>query len=449
MITLPPFPFQDVGSDFLAARTRAGLFDEMGVGKTAQAIFAMDKIGAQRAIIVAPAGVHKAGVWQGEFKKFGSRPRRVLKHRKIDDIQLFLKGRCDVLLMSYEGVVKHGRKLERDVTDVIVCDESHALKTPSSQRTLAMFGQDCKGKHGLGRWGAYHWSLTGTPIPNDPVDIWSWLRFVGGTPLNLAPFTARYFSQRMSTYGAQSTVRAEAVRELQQAIAAFCLCRTAEQVGLQLPPIWMTSAVIDGDTSEIVALLRQHPGLEQTILDAAEAGGLSKLADMVDHIATLRRLIGEAKAPAYVELIDYELKNGHGKIVTMGLHTKALHFIVDEMRKRGHGVVLIDGTVTGDTRRVQAIKAFQEDPTIRLAVCNSKAAGVAITLTAAASIDMFEEDWTPAINAQAIKRVHRIGQEQTVRARFISLANSLDQHVSDTNARKTAQIARIQTGLAA
>jgi len=67
-----------------------------------------------------------------------------------------------------------------------------------------------------------------------------------------------------------------------------------------------------------------------------------------------------------------------------------------------------------------------------------------LTLTAAADVIMFESDWSPAGNAQALMRVHRIGQERSVRARFISLAGSIDEHVSNVVARKTAAIAQIQ-----
>lgn len=448
-MSLPPLPYQVQGSDFLVNHPsrRAALFDEPGVGKTAQTIFAMDKARIRRAIIVAPAGVHKAGVWQGEFKKFSDTPRRIVKHRDVNDLKLWLAGRADVLLMSYEAATKYAPKMKGDVIDLVVYDEAHYLKTPDSGRTLAAFGRDAKGDSGLARWGVYNWFLTGTPAPNEPYDIWPWLRYVGGTPLNLAPFVSRYFKTRPTTYGQHAELRAEALTELQMAIAAYSIRRTGDQVGLQLPPIWYTTVSLDGDTREIAALLRNYPGLEPLIIQAIEEGGLSKLD--APHIATLRRLIAEAKAPAYVELLDHELRNGLDKVVIMGLHTRALSLICDELAKRGHVGVRVDGTVTSDKKRTDGITAFQTDPAVRFCACNMIAAGIGLTMTAGAALDMFEESWTPATNWQAIKRVHRMGQTRKVRARFISLANSLDQHVSATNARKTAQITQLQDGIAA
>lgn len=446
---LPPLPYQTVGSDFLVNHParRAALFDEPGVGKTAQTIFAMDKARIRRAVIVAPAGVHKAGVWQGEFKKFSDTPRRIVKHRDVNDLKLWLAGRADVLLMSYEAATKYAPKMRGDIIDLVVYDESHFLKTPDSGRTLAAYGRDAKGESGLARWGVHNWFLSGTPAPNEPYDIWSWLRYVGGTPLNQAPFIARYFKTRPTTYGQHAELRKEALAELQMAIAAFSIRRTSAQVGLNLPAIWYTTLSLDGDTREIMALLRSYPGLEPQILAALEEGGLSKLD--APHIATLRRLIAEAKAPAYVELIDHELRNGLDKVVIMGLHTRALTLIVDELTKRGHVGIRVDGTVTSDKKRTAGVAAFQNDPEVRFAACNMMAAGVGLTMTSGAALDLFEESWTPATNMQAIKRVHRLGQTRKVRARFISLANSLDQHVSDTNARKTAQITQLENGIAA
>jgi SNF2 family DNA or RNA helicase len=448
-VILPPLPYQITGSDFLVNHParRAALFDEPGVGKTAQTIFAMDKARVRRAVIVAPAGVHKAGVWQGEFKKFASQPRRIIKHRDVNDLKLWLSGRADVLLMSYEAMTKYGPKMKGDLIDAVVFDEAHYLKGPDSARTLAAYGRDAKGETGLARWGVYNWFLSGTPAPNEVFDIWTWLRYVGGTPLNMAPFKARYFKTRPTTYGETAEIRKEALAELQMAISAYSIRRTAKGVGLDLPPIWYTTVSLDGDTREIAALLRQYPNLEPMIVTALEQGGLSKLD--APHIATLRRLIAEAKAPAYVELLDHELRNGLDKVVIMGLHTRALSLICDELAKRGHVGIRVDGTVTSDKKRTAGVKAFQEDPEVRFAACNMMAAGVGLTMTAGAALDLFEEAWTPATNAQAIKRVHRYGQTRKVRARFISLANSLDQHVSETNARKTAQITQLEEGIAA
>ncbi|MDE2471735.1 MAG: SWF/SNF helicase family protein, partial [Bradyrhizobium sp.] len=112
-----------------------------------------------------------------------------------------------------------------------------------------------------------------------------------------------------------------------------------------------------------------------------------------------------------------------------------------------HGIdcVLVNGS-TSEADRVAAQERFRNDPTCRVFLANIRAAGTALTLTSAARLDMLESDWTPAANAQAIKRVHRISQTRSVRARLITLANSFDETVNKILAEKTAAISALNLG---
>lgn len=439
------FPYQDEGADFLARKERAGLFDEMGVGKSAQAIRALDKIGAMKVLIVAPAAVRE--VWAGEFKKFATIHRRVIKGRDIQDLNLWLRGKAHVLILSYEMAASWAPRIEGDLIDAIIFDEAHYLKNHGSQRSHAMLGSDLnednwKGKHGLARWGAHVWFLTGTPNPNDAADIWSIMRFCGATRLTRKIFRDRYYTAKTGAYSAQHTPRNEMVPELKQAIRSFSLRRTKDQAGLQLPPIWLTNVTVDGDTAEVVSLMRQYPDLEKAIVQALEMGGLSFLD--AQHIATLRRLVGEAKAPAYIEMLKQEIHDGAGKRVVFGIHTAALRRIRAELERSGIRSVGLTGE-TSERDRVEAVRAFQDDPDCRVFVGNIRAAGTGITLTAACDLDMFESDWSPAGNAQAIMRIHRVGQTKNVSARFITLANSVDEVVNKVVENKTRNIAMTGT----
>ncbi len=437
--------YQEEGAEYLAARERAALYDEMGVGKTAQAIRAIDLIDGLHGIIVCPAAARQ--VWAGEIKKFARKPRRVLKGAEIHHLKLFMKGRIDVLLLSYEMATAWAPRLEGELLDFIVFDEAHYLKGPETKRTKALLGSDLNNHgrtdpvHGLARWASYCWFLTGTPNSNDAADFWTHARFCRATNLPKKLFADRYYRRRTGTYSdAHDPIDAQ-VDELKQVIRSYSLRRTKLEAGLRLPPIWLTSVEVDGDTSEIRQLLLQFPGLEQAIIDAVNQGGLSFLEGQ--HIMTLRRLIGEAKAPMYLEMLKEELANGLDKVVVFGVHLRALAHIRDGLRRAGYGAVEIKGG-TSERERMAAVEAFQRDPSCRALLGNITAAGTALTLTAACNVDMFESAWNPAGNAQALMRVHRIGQERSVRGRFIALANSIDEVVSDIVARKASAI--IKTG---
>ena len=438
-LTLELLPYQVEGARFLSRGERIGLFDVPGLGKTAQAIAALDELRIRRALVICPASVR--GVWPGEFKKFAQLPRRILRATKIDDLNIWRRGKADVLLMSYEQATNWSPWLQDDIVPAIILDEAHYLKNHSAKRTKTLLGKRCDGVSGICRWGARTWFLTGTPMANDPSDLWTWMRFCGATELGLAAFTMRYFSCKPGAFNMNYTPRKETLGELKRQIQRFSIRRTKEQAGVNLPPVWLTTQTVEGDTGEIRSLLREVPGLDSVILRAVEQGGLSFLD--AQHIGTLRRLVGTAKAPAYAAQLMEELETHEDKVVVIGIHVAVLDTVAQALDKHGIEYVRIDGSTKGADRETR-VATFQNRKQCRVFLGNIKAAGTGITLHSAFKLDMLEWSWSPADNSQALMRVHRLGQEEEVHARFISLGNSIDERVSASVARKTRAIAMIQ-----
>jgi hypothetical protein len=213
-------------------------------------------------------------------------------------------------------------------------------------------------------------------------------------------------------------------------------------VGFQLPSIRLDAVIVDGDTRAIVDLMKQHPELSHAIMSAVNSGGLSFLE--AQHIMTLRRLLGEAKAAPYAHMLYEDLKiTGNEKHVVMGIHVDALNFVYNFLRKRGINTVLVNGTIS-DRQADKNVRQFQDDPTCTVFVGNIKSAGLGTDLFAASRLDMLEQDWTPAGNAQAIKRIHRIGQMRPCFVRFVTLARTFDEHVNQLVIQKTRSIAEIE-----
>lgn len=435
------FPYQQEGAAWLAQRNRAGLHDEMGVGKTATIIRAIDNINGQRGIIICPALLREN--WIGEFRKFGQRPLRYCKGQNIHDFVAWSRGRFDVLITSYEQATKWAPHINEmgEFLDFIAMDEAHFLKNAQTARSKAILGDDAGGADCIMQWAEYAWHVTGTPIPNDPNDIYTFLRFADVMPLAPNQFLKRYFHARSSTYGTRTNVKPEMADELRALIGNNVIRRMQREVYPQLPPIFLTSALVDGDTDGVKELLRQYPGLEKAIVNALQAGGLSFLDSQ--HVATLRRLIGEAKAIPYAHQLAEELKFTGDKRAVYGVHVGALQTVRDILTRAGIGAVLVNGA-TPERDRIAYVNAFQQDASVQCFIGNIRAAGAGLTLTAACELDVLESDWSPAGNAQAIKRVHRVGQTRTVRARFITLANSFDVVVNEIVADKTKAIAAIE-----
>jgi SNF2 family DNA or RNA helicase len=397
---LPLFPFQEAGAGALATRQRFGLFDDMGVGKTAQSIRAADMARAQRGIVVSPASARAN--WAAEWKKFQLIGRSVFIGKSPADLVSWLKNRFDVLLLSYDMAARWAPQIaaECELYDFLILDEGHNLKDPQTLRAKRILGEKTDGVGGLTQWAVQAWWLTGTPIPNDPIDIYTFLRFVGVMPLTRQQFTNRYFDTVLRTYSAANTAKRGMAPELRQLIQANCIRRTLEQTGVELPPIWTTTMHVDGDAAAVRDLLLAYPGLDDAIVSALKEGkGLAAVDS--DHVATLRRLIGEGKAPAYAEMLADELDAGLDKMVVFGIHRKALGAVADYLTRRGHWCVSINGSTSASADEASML-AFQSNPRCRVLIGNIRAAGTALTMTAACHIDMLESDWSPAGNAQAL-----------------------------------------------
>jgi SWI/SNF-related matrix-associated actin-dependent regulator 1 of chromatin subfamily A len=345
--------------------------------------------------------------------------------------------------MSYEGAVKMAERIRKEdgVLDFVAFDEAHYLKNSTTKRTREVLGPDYDGVASIFEFSRHVWHITGTPMANDPLDIYTFLkmcRAIGG--MTEHAFTHAFFEKIRTRYGSRQVCKPDMVATLQALIANNSIRRTKAQVGIQLPPILMTSAFVDGDAEQVMAQVRAHPGLEQAITHALEMGGLSFLD--AQHVATLRRLIGEAKAIPYGYMLEEELKSGGDKRVVFGVHIDAMTRLRDFLTARGIKCVLVNG-LTSDKDANNAVRDFQEGDA-QAFLGNIRKAGTGITLHASCEVDMLESDWTPAGNAQAIMRVHRIGQLRQVRARFITLARSFDEVVNRIVAAKTAAIAQIE-----
>jgi SWI/SNF-related matrix-associated actin-dependent regulator 1 of chromatin subfamily A len=438
---LPIFPYQEEGAAFIARRERCGLHDEMGVGKSAQAVRATDLVGGRRGLVICPASLRMN--WINEFRKFGHTERTYCKGETIHDLVAWSRHRYDVLVTSYEQATNWREHITTlcDPVDFCILDEAQALKNESTKRSQAIYGDDGMGDNGIIEWAVQTWHLTGTPIPNDPMDVYTFLRFARAMPLKASEFKRRYFNARATTFGSRHTVREEMVPELRQLITNNAIRRTKAEAGIQLPPIFLTEALVDGDTDHVKALLASHPGLETAIVNAVRDGGLSFLD--AQYVATLRRLIGEAKAVPYAHMLLDEIRGGAGKRVVFGIHANALMTVRDILLRHKVHAVLVNQS-TPDKLRNEYVDLFQTDPKCMVFLGGIRSAGTGLTLTAACDIDMLESDWTPAGNAQALMRVHRIGQTRNVRGRFITLAKSFDGVVTRVVAEKTAAIAAVE-----
>lgn len=424
------FAFQNEGSDFLASRVAAMLADDPGLGKTFQAIRAADRRIVLRVGVICPASV--VATWHAE----------IAAHREGDWTHF---------VTSYEGAVGRDYKVfAENEWDVLILDEAHFLKTVTARRTKTIYGFTAEdGMNRLpaiiDRAGAV-WLLTGTPMPNNPSELFSHLRALHpeairstrtGQLWSLFQFIAAYCRTEDLGYGPK-IVGAKQEAKLRGKLQGFMLRRRKSEVLKDLPPLRFGEIAVEGDLSAL-------PADEiEIVRKALNKGGFDALKDVAGHVAKLRRLTGLAKLPSTIAWLKDWLEGAEGqKIVVFAHHTDVIRAIASAI---GKAAVTLDGS-SSMAQRKTAVERFQNDPKVRVFVGQITAAGTGITLTAASDMLFVETSWVPADMQQASQRIHRIGQTESCLVRFAIVPNSIDADIQRAVARKLKMIDAVIEGV--
>lgn len=441
----PLFTYQKEDAQWLANRKYALLASEMGTGKSAITITATDIVHATSILVLCPAIARLN--WMREWQKFSNRslPCSVLLSAKS-----MLRG-SGTVICSYDLLTKKNvwSALTRVHWQIVVLDEAHYLKNRNAKRTRAAFSLKSDRV----------WALSGTPAPNNFSEVYPLLHRFGAYTGSYWDFLRRFCQTIDTAYGTQ-IVGNQRSGELKQILAPLMLRRRKDDVLKDLPPILYTDVVVEPSPidlerwfPEVMVRMKTEETLmreiaeEQAAIDAVVnltglgKDGLTALAGLNTKTSQTRRYVGLQKTPAIASIVKSELEAGaYDKIVLFAWHRDV---IVDlqERLKDFHPLTLFGGTPP--EKRDSHIRKFQNIPKHRVIICNIKAAGTAITLTAAHQIGMVECSYVPGDNAQAVMRVHRIGQGKPVTARFFSLADSTDEKVQRVLRRKTRDLTQL------
>lgn len=418
------FDYQKTGTDFLADNPAAFLADEQGLGKTIQVIAACDKLGLKKVVVICPA-IAKIN-WRREFDKWSSVER-------------------EIKVFSYDKMTQ-SKEVRNEIAkfepDVLVLDEAHYLKNRQAKRTRYIYGQFCRGD-GLVRFADRVWLLSGTPIPNDVSDFWTHLKAIWQYPLNFTDYTLYFCKTWNGQFGLKVLGnKAERMGEFKTILSSIMLRRKSENVLTELPPLWWQDAVIevDGwDDMKHIENEQEREAVELILQSAVTQDDVSnKLDDIAPHMASLRRLTALAKAKPIADQLSAELKDkAYDKVVVFAYHRAALEALREGLAEFNPAYI-VGGMTAGE--RQEEIDRFQNDKECRVFIGQITACSTAITLTAANQVVFAEMDWVPAVNAQASKRCHRIGQSKPVIVRSFALANSVDEIVARTLGRKAQMI---------
>lgn len=414
-----PKPYQLVGADFLAARKRALLADEPGVGKSAQIVLAAHKAGARSARVIVPGvGVEH---WRREFQRWWPGERLpTLDIISFDDARRGSRG-------GLQGKIAP--------VDVLVPDECHYAKNPQAGRTLAVFG-----KGGYGWFADRIWCASGTPAPNNAAELWPMLRAYGATGMDYEQFK-NYFCI-VDQNGKVRGTREERRQELRDILKPFTLRRLKRDVLPELGPIDIQEWYVKPDGRFIPPGLVAPAKEQEALLKRVAPEDLLALIAGDKEFGTLRRYNALLKVSAVLDQVTFEIENGlTDKIVIYGWHKEPMRILEEEFNRAGFGAVRIDGDMPRSERDA-AVERWKLPDGPKVNISSIIVAGTVLDYTATHQVISLEMDYVPGNNKQAWERPHRIGQDKPVTVRVV-YGTEVDEIINDIVVRKEKDLAGI------
>lgn len=448
------FPHQRAGVKFLATAKRALLADEPGLGKTAQAIRALKEIEAQGeeafpALIVCPNTLKKN--WAREFATwYPEKTIQIIKGTASQRKKQF-DTPADVFIINWESLRSHSRlapygsvalarcpecggmsekttlnkcevhKRELNHIDFksVIADEIHRSKDPKSKQTRALWAATGDAE--------IRFALTGTPIANDVVDLWSILHWI--SPIDWPSKTKwidRMIDTMMNAFGGMMVigVKPHMQEEFYKTVNPHMRRMLKAKVLPWLPPVMNERRDIEMSTKQKKA----YEQMRDTMIAEIE-GGDTVLAPSV--LTQMIRLLQFSSSYANVEVTETgetkvtlsepsckvdslmdDIKSGdfgNDSVAVCAVSRQLIELLSAEMTKAKIEHGLITGAQTEDERQ-QAIDDFQSGR-IKWILFTAQAGGVGVTLTTARRLIMLQRPWSLVDHKQALDRVHRIGSE--------------------------------------
>lgn len=436
---LPDFlrPYQAHGVRWMAnlrAQNCHGLLaDEMGLGKTLQVLTLLNAypFESKDSLVVCPASV--VPVWEGEAKRWYSN-LEVVVLRSRQAFSGETESKPKLWIASYTQLRRHKHLLSEAEFGYAILDEAQQIKNPDAKVTHACCAIRAKCRL----------ALTGTPIENRLLDMWTLYRFLMPGLLG----SRRRFEEAASSSDFQ--VRKSLELTLRNQIAPFMLRRIKDKVGSDLPskvemdlicPLTDTqhqmyerllnegSAAMGNDLQAIISKQQMNlftllTRLRQTCCDPGLISGAEADPNQSGKVQMLLTRLSEALTG-----------DGARKVVVFSQFVQLLKRVKPLIKREFPEVQLLE--LTGQTKnRSKPVKTFQEKEGAAVILVSLRAGGAGITLHAADYVFLLDPWWNPATENQAIDRVHRIGQQKRVFVYRMITKGTIEERIQQLKSEK-------------
>ena len=429
-------PYQKAGYDWLRFlneyRFGGCLADDMGLGKTIQTLALLqsekEKGVRQPSLLIMPTSLLYN--WMLEAEKFTPQLRVFSYTGTYREKNTALFDQYDLILTSY-GIARIDVELLKTYRfHYVILDESQAIKNPGS--IVAQAVTQLQSAHRL--------ILTGTPLENSTLDLWSQMNFINPGLLGDLTFFKKNFLWPIEKKNDPTKIQ-----RLFGLIKPFILRRLKSQVADDLPEkvesidyCLMTDA--QEQQYEEAKSYYRNMILEQ--IDTQGIGktqflvlqGLTKLRQLANHPRLLdpESAVDSGKFEDILHRVETALGEGH-KILLFSQFVKYLSLFRAYFDERQLPYAYLDGSTTD---RQKQVARFQDDTSVKLFLISLKAGGVGLNLTAADYVFILDPWWNPAVEAQAIDRAHRIGQDKTVFTYKFITKNTVEEKIMALQQRK-------------
>lgn len=462
MLTMTLFKHQEEGIAFLTDKKKAILADQMGLGKTRQAIVSANQVG-NHTLVLCPASLKTN--WAREILIVDPNATITIMNGKKEEPYSQGTG-SNWLVANYDIIHKeeNRKKIEAQHYDTAILDEAHYIKNYKSKRTKTTLAlvQNMKNCY----------LLTGTPIMNRPEELFTLLKAINH-PLGTSWYTyvlrycgAYWRVARGKKYNPRTgqyedikfldTGGATNLQELQQKLSTAYLRRTKDILGDTLPAKVITNVQVELSKEdrkkyavawdEYMHYLEHNPIIFSDLTDEEREEKMEniKQAKHLVELQKLKQVASQAKIGTIIEDVKNIVEQGE-KVIIFTQYTETLRQLRAGLKSEGILAVTLSGE-DDQTARQLSIDAFQKNENVKVFIGNTMAAGVGITLTEASIVIFCDLSWTPALHDQAMDRAHRIGQQRQVNVYFYIAQNTIEEDIFALLEKKSEIITSILEG---
>lgn len=428
-------PYQRAGYNWLRflSEYRLGgcLADDMGLGKTVQTLAMLQsekEAGKGTSMLIMPTSLIYN--WEMEAKRFTPDLKiftytGTLRNKDIKRFENY-----DLILTSYGITRLDIELLQSFYFNYVILDESQVVKNPSSNIAKAV--RELKSRQRL--------VLTGTPIENTTMDLWSQMSFVNPGLLGTQSYFRNEFQNPIEKKGDESRSK-----KLGAIIKPFVLRRHKSQVATELPEKVENiqySAMTTEQEKKYDETKSYYRGKILDLIDREGIGnsrfmileGLTKLRQLANHPGMVdQEYAGDSgKLEDIMHMLENAVSEGH-KVLVFSQFVKHLSLVKEYLKTNKYEFAYLDGS---SIDRKEQVERFNKNEAIKIFLISIKAGGLGLNLTEADYVFILDPWWNPAVEAQAIDRAHRIGQKRKVFTYKFITRNTVEEKILTLQQKK-------------